>query len=41
MNQFGDMSSKEFKKVMLTYRADLKKPNPTPILDESNLADSG
>merc|ERR1712196_703580 len=40
MNQFGDMSSKEFKKVMLTYRADLKKPNPTPILDESNLADS-
>merc|ERR1719450_421267 len=25
---------------MLTYRADLKKPNPTPILDESNLADS-
>merc|ERR1712196_751448 len=40
MNQFGDMSSKEFKKVTLTYRADLKKPNPTPILDESNLADS-
>merc|ERR1711871_1048666 len=40
MNQFGDMSSKEFKKVMLTYRADLKKANPAPILDESNLADS-
>merc|ERR1712159_727084 len=40
INQFGDMSSKEFKKVMLTYRADLKKANPAPILDESNLADS-
>merc|ERR1711968_267498 len=40
MNQFGDMSSKEFKKVMLTYQADKKTPNPTPILDESNLADS-
>merc|ERR1719326_1601342 len=40
INQFADMSSAEFKKTMLTYRADLKKPNPTPILDESNLADS-
>merc|ERR1719440_2154996 len=33
MNQFGDMSSKEFKKVMLTYRADLKKSNPVKIFD--------
>ena len=36
----GYVDFDEFKKVMLTYRADLKKPNPTPILDESNLADS-
>merc|ERR1719409_1666814 len=26
--------------AMLTYKAENKKPNPTPILDESNLADS-
>merc|ERR1711939_644628 len=40
INQFADMSSAEFKKTMLTYRADLKKPNPIKVFDTTNLADS-
>jgi len=40
MNQFGDMSSAEFKKVMLTYKAENKKPNPVKVFDTTNLADS-
>jgi len=40
MNQFGDMSRAEFKKVMLTYKAEQKKPNPVKIFSEENLASS-
>jgi len=40
MNQFGDMSSAEFKNVMLTYKAENKKPNPVKVFDTSSLADS-
>merc|ERR1711939_293532 len=28
LNQFGDMNSAEFKKVMLTYKAEQKQQNP-------------
>jgi len=40
MNQFGDMTRTEFKETMLTYKAENKKANDAPVLDESNLADS-
>jgi len=40
MNQFGDMNSAEFKKVMLTYQAEQKQPNPVKIFDETDIPDS-
>merc|ERR1711904_408623 len=40
MNQFGDMTRTEFKETMLTYKAENKKANDAPVLDETNLADS-
>merc|ERR1712159_672148 len=40
INQFADMTRQEFKKVMLTYKAENKKPGNVQILDETNLADS-
>merc|ERR1712159_295258 len=40
LNQFGDMNSAEFKKVMLTYKAEQKQQNPVKVFDTTNLADS-
>jgi len=40
INQFADMNSKEFKEVMLTYKAAEKKQNNVVVLDETNTADS-
>jgi len=40
INQFADMNSKEFKEVMLTYKAENKKPGNVIVLDESNTPDS-
>merc|ERR1712178_227317 len=40
INQFADMSSKEFKEVMLTYKAENKKVGNVVVLDESATADS-
>merc|ERR1711998_723874 len=34
------MTRAEFKKTMLTHKAENKKPNPVRIFDESNIADS-
>merc|ERR1719235_2913555 len=33
INQFADMTRQEFKKVMLTYKAENKKPGNVQILD--------
>merc|ERR1711970_1359671 len=35
INQFADMTRQEFKKTMLTYKADQKKANPIKVFDTS------
>merc|ERR1712072_5813 len=35
INQFADMARQEFKKTMLTYKADQKKANPIKVFDTS------